>query len=142
MPQSRRTLRAIVHGSTPNHQHLRDRLVVLWVSTIVLDLFFSVIAFFLETNKPGSAIHGYGTALFWTTTQMLTVSSQLPNPVTTGGRVLDVVMEVLAISLVTAQGGSLGSFLYRHSMEKNPMPHHPGQEPDAGAGPAEAEAGR
>ncbi len=126
----------ILHGSTPNHQHLRDRLVFLWLFTAVLDLIFSVIAYLLETDRPGSELHNYGDALFWTTTQLLTVSSQLANPVTAGGKILDVVMEFVAMTLVTAQAGSLGSFLYRLSMERNPLPHHENQtgepKPEAG----------
>jgi hypothetical protein len=106
---------------------LRDRLVFLWMATIALDLIFSLIAHLLETGRPGSGLHNYFDALFWTTTQLLTVSSQLPAPVTAGGKILDVAMEFVAMTLITAQAGSLGSFLYRLSMERNPMPHHEDQ---------------
>ena len=126
MNDVKRNVVAILRGDTPNHEHLRDRLVFLWMLTLALDLLFSVLAHVLETGRAGSGLHNYGDALFWTTTQLLTVSSQLPNPVTAGGKVLDVVMELVAMTLITAQAGSLGSFLYRLSMERNPMPHHPG----------------
>ena len=136
---TRRTMMAVVRGSTPNHLHLRERLVFLWGSTVVLDLVFSVLAHLFKTGRPGSGLHDYGDALFWTTTQLLTVSSQLPNPVTASGKVLDVVMQLVAVTIITSQAGALGSFLYRHSMERNPLPvHHappasPAAEPEAGA---------
>ena len=119
-----RGLVALLRGSTPTHLHLRERLVVLIASTLAMDLICSVIAFLTERDKPRSDIHHYGDALFWTTTQLLTVSSQLRNPVTGTGMVLDVVMEFFGITVVAALAGSLGSFLYRRSMERSP-PQHP-----------------
>ena len=38
----------------------------------------------------GSAIHNLWDAFFFTTVQLLTVSSQMPNPLTTGGRIVDI----------------------------------------------------
>lgn len=136
MNDAKHNLLDLFRGATPNHEHLRDRLVSLWTLTIGLDLVFSILAQLLETGRKGGGLHNYGDALFWTTTQLLTVSSKLPNPVTAAGKVLDVVMEFVAMTLITAQAGSLGSFLYRRSMERNPSPQHakPGQTtPEAGA---------
>jgi hypothetical protein len=118
-------LLAVMHGSTPNHLHLRQRLATLVASILVIDAVASVLAWRLERNLPRSDIHHYGDALFWTTTQLITVSSQMRNPVTGPGMVLDVVIEFLGITVVAALAGSLGSFLYRRSMERNPLPHHP-----------------
>jgi len=118
-------LMAVLRGSTPNHLHLRQRLIVLIGWVLALDAVASGLAFWLERDAPRSDIHHYGDALFWTTTQLITVSSQMRNPVTGGGMVLDVVIEFAGITVVAALAGSLGSFLYRRSMERNPHPHHP-----------------
>src|SRR4051794_20031075 len=60
-------LLAVMHGSTPNHLHLRQRLVTLVASVLVIDAVASVLAWRLERNLPRSDIHHYGDALFWTT---------------------------------------------------------------------------
>jgi hypothetical protein len=115
---------AVVHGSTPNHLHLRERLAVLVTVVLAMDAGSSVLAWVLERDVPRSDIHSYGDALFWTTTQLLTVSSPMRNPVTGGGMILNVVMEFFGITVVAALAGSFGSFLYRRSMERNPTRHH------------------
>jgi hypothetical protein len=42
--------------------------------------------------------------------QLLTVSSAITNPLTAGGRVVDVALEAWAIFVVTAVAGSFASF--------------------------------
>ena len=42
----------------------------------------------------GTEIHGFGDALFFSTVQILTISSQLKNPLTTAGRLVDVALEI------------------------------------------------
>jgi hypothetical protein len=59
--------------------------------------------------------------MFWTTAQMLTVSSQMPNPVTTGGKIIDLFLEFWAITAVTAVAGSFGAFFHRRGLEMDPM---------------------
>ncbi|HST81542.1 MAG TPA: ion channel [Kineosporiaceae bacterium] len=117
-------LAAIMHGSTPNHLHLRERLSVLIGAVLMVDAVASVLAWRLEDDVPRSDIHHFSDAIFWTTTQLFTVSSQMRNPVTGAGMVLDVVIEFIGITVVAALAGSLGSFLYRRSMERNPHPRH------------------
>lgn len=53
----------------------------------------------------------------WTTTQLLTVSSQLKNPISLGGRILDVFMEVYAITVIATLAGALGSFFQKRGQE-------------------------
>jgi hypothetical protein len=48
---------------------------------------------------------------------MLTVSSQLKNPISAGGRILDVFMEIYAISVIASLAGAIGSFLQKRGEE-------------------------
>jgi hypothetical protein len=63
-----------------------------------------------EHRAAGSDIHSFGDALFFTTVQLLTVSSQIKNPLTTGGRIVDVVLELWAVIIVAGSAGALASF--------------------------------
>lgn len=111
----------LVRGSTHTHLMLRDRLTLLVAATGLLDLGFSLAVYLAERRAPGSQLTGYGTALFWTTSQLLSVSSSLTAPLTTTGRVLDVLMEIWAITVVAWLAGSFGSFFHRRSHERHPM---------------------
>jgi len=110
-------LRAVMRAGTPTHARLRDTLMALAIATIGLDLVCAILALLLERHVPKTQIHTYGSALFWTSTQLLTVSSQLPNPLSFGGRVLDVAMEAYAITVVATLAGSIGAFLVRRARE-------------------------
>jgi hypothetical protein len=48
---------------------------------------------------------------------LLTVSSSIKNPVTVGGKILDVFMEIYAITVVAALAGAFVSFLQKRGQE-------------------------
>lgn len=102
---------------TPTHRRLRDHLTAIASATIGLDLICAVIAFLVERHSHETEIKTFGSALFWTSTQLLTVSSSIKNPISTGGRVLDVIMEIWAISVIAALAGAMGSFLQKRGEE-------------------------
>jgi voltage-gated potassium channel len=108
----------VARGSSKTHEHLRDRLLAVAAVTVVVDLLASVVILFFERRAPGTAIHTYGDSLFWTTTQLLTVSSQLPNPISAGARILDVGLQAYAITVVAALAGAFGAFFHRRSAER------------------------
>ncbi len=110
----------VAQGRTPTHAHLRSRLVSLFIATLLLDAVASVLAFLFERHAEGTGITTFGDALFWTTTQLLTVSSQLPNPISSAGRVLDVFLQAYAISAVAYLAGSFGAFFHRRGNERDP----------------------
>ena len=64
----------------------------------------------LETGVGKSEIDNLWDAFFFTTVQLLTVSSQMKNPVTTGGQVTDIFLELTAICLVSGIAGAFASF--------------------------------
>lgn len=113
-----RELYSVARGSTPTHDRLRQRIVFVIVLTLAIDLVLSVVIWRLEHGAPETDIHGYGDALFWTSSQLLTVSSSMKNPLTTGGRVLDVFMELYGITVVATLAGTFGSFFHTRSRER------------------------
>ncbi len=126
----------IVRGVTPTHHLLRSRIGFLFAATLVLDLLASVLIYFFERHAPGTEITNFGDAVFWTTTQLLTVSSQLPNPISTPARVLDVFLQAWAISAVAILAGSFGAFFHRRGLERDAG--DPGSSSAAAAGPGGA----
>jgi hypothetical protein len=110
----------VARGGTPTHEHLRSRLALLTFITIALDIVATVLIFLFERHAPNTQITTVGDALFWTTTQLLTVSSQLPNPISTPARILDVFLQAWAISAVAILAGSFGAFFHRRGNERDP----------------------
>jgi hypothetical protein len=113
-------LRDVARGRTPTHSRLRDRLVGVALTTIVIDLLCALLAFGFEHHARQTQITSFGSGLFWTSTQLLTVSSSIGNPITTPGRILDVAMEIYAITVVGALAGAIGAFLVKrgHELER------------------------
>jgi len=117
MRRTGRELRAIFRAETPTHRRYRDHLTIIVVVTIVVDLLCSVLAYFLERHAAGTQIHTLGSAFFWTSTQLLTVSSQISDPISFGGRALDIFMEAYAISVVATLAGATGAFIQKRGSE-------------------------
>jgi hypothetical protein len=116
----------VLRGRTSTHLHLRSRLVFVTGATVLVGAVASVLILLFERHAPGTEITNLGDSLFWTSTQLLTVSSQLPNPISTPARVLDVFLQAYAISVVAVLAGSFGAFFHRRGMERAPLePHDP-----------------
>jgi hypothetical protein len=111
----------VARGVTPTHDRLRSRLVFLFIATLALDAAASVLIFMFERHARGTGITTIGDSLFWTSTQLLTVSSQLPNPISTPARGLDIFLQAWAISVVAILAGSFGAFFHRRGLERDPL---------------------
>lgn len=122
----------IAQAATPTHQHLRSRLTILFLATVALDAVASLLIFFFERNADRTEITNIGDSLFWTSTQLLTVSSQLPNPISTPARVLDIFLQAWAISVVAILAGSFGAFFHRRGLERDASESPQGAQPGAG----------
>jgi hypothetical protein len=118
----RKELAAVVRGDTLTHELLRSRLLFLFLATVVLDVVASLLIFMFERHASGTEITNVGDAVFWTSTQLLTVSSQLRNPISTPARVLDIFLQAYAISAVAFLAGSFGAFFHRRGAEIDPLP--------------------
>jgi hypothetical protein len=103
----------LARGRTDEHSKLRDRLATALAATLVVDAIGTTLMYLLEHGKDKSNIGSVWQAFFWVTAQLLTVSSQMRNPVTTGGQVVDLLLELWAISVVAAVAGSFAAFLQR-----------------------------
>jgi hypothetical protein len=105
----RRGTDQIVHlGGTPSSP-CRPPAHAFGLTLLVLAV-GSVLIWAFESGVKGGDIHGYGDAVFFTAVQLLTISSAIANPLTTGGKVVDVALEMWAIFVVTGVAGSFASF--------------------------------
>jgi hypothetical protein len=110
-------IRMVLRGESHTHRVLRSRLTVLFGATVLLDAVGTILMYLFEHDHRGSGFDDLGGALFWVSAQLTTVSSQMPNPVTTAGRVLDVLLEIWAISVVATLAASLAAFLRARHVE-------------------------
>jgi hypothetical protein len=92
------------------HRRLVSRLLIVLTLTMLIDAVGTVLVYAFERNVKGGDIHTLGDALFFTTVQLLTVSSQIRNPLTAGGKVVDVFLEVWAVIVVAGSAGAIASF--------------------------------
>jgi predicted RNA methylase len=112
-----REVREVARAGTPTHGQLRDRLAGVAFFTLGVDLICAALALAFEHGAKATQISSFGSALFWTSTQLLTVSSSIQNPISTAGRVLDVAMEAYAITVVATLAGSIGAFMVKRARE-------------------------
>jgi hypothetical protein len=104
-------VRLLLSRAPPRPHHvLRRRLLEALVVVAVVDAAGTVLMWLFEDDVSRSAIHNLWDAFFFSTVQLLTVSSQMPNPVTTGGRIVDIVLELTALCLVSGIAGVFASF--------------------------------
>jgi hypothetical protein len=101
------------------HLVLRQRLTAAFVIVGIVDLAGTLLMWLFEDDVGRGAIHNLWDAFFFTTVQLLTVSSQMPNPVTTGGRIVDIFLELTALTLVTGMAGAFGSFFLHIGAERS-----------------------
>ncbi|MDP9225326.1 MAG: hypothetical protein M3P18_16075 [Actinomycetota bacterium] len=92
------------------HRRLVSRLLLVLALTAVVDAIGTMLVYFFERNAMGTDIHTLFDAFFFTTVQLLTVSSQIKNPLTVAGRLVDVFLEVWAVLVVAGSAGAIASF--------------------------------
>jgi hypothetical protein len=120
MGRLRTEVRMVVRGESRTHRFLRSRLAFLLGTTLLLDVVGTLLMYLFEHDARGSGFDDLGGALFWVSAQLTTVSSQMPNPVTTPGRVLDIALELWAISVVATAAASLAAFFHARHLEEAP----------------------
>ena len=96
----------------PHHRRLGNRLILALAVVAIADAIGTVLMWLFEDDARRSEIHNLWDSFFFSTVQLLTVSSQMRNPVTTGGRIVDIFLELTAIVLVTGVAGAFASFFF------------------------------
>jgi len=124
MRRAGREAREVARAGTPTHGRLRDQLLAVLIATIGVNLICAVLALLFEQHEKQTQVKSFGSALFWTSTQLLTVSSSVQNPISTAGRILDVGMEVYAITVVATLAGAMGAFLVKRGREMEQAAEH------------------
>lgn len=92
------------------HKRLVGRLLIVLIATVIVDVVGTIAVYFLEHQAKQTEIHNIFDAFFFTTVQLLTVSSQIKNPLTTGGRIVDIVLELWAVIVVAGSAGAIATF--------------------------------
>jgi hypothetical protein len=92
------------------HRRLVSRLLLVLTLTLGIDGIGTVFVYFFERNVKPTDIHTLFDAFFFTTVQLLTVSSQIKNPLSVVGRVVDIFLEIWAVVIVAGSAGAIASF--------------------------------
>ena len=92
------------------HRRLLARLGLVVAATVVIEVLGTVAVYFLERHAKGTEIRSVGDAVFFTSVQLLTVSSQIKNPLTSWGRIVDVLLELWAVVVVAGSAGAIAAF--------------------------------
>jgi hypothetical protein len=96
---------------TARHRVLAVHLLIIVLATLVIDAIGTVLMLMFERNVHGSEIHSFFDSFFFTTVQLLTVSSQMKNPVTNAGRIVDIFLELWAVLVVAGSAGAFANFV-------------------------------
>lgn len=99
-------------------RRFRTRIAVLAMVSVGVDLVCAAIALAFEHHGPGG-FATYWEALFWTTTQLLTVSSQLSNPHHTVTKLLDVFMELYAVVVISSLAATFSDLLQHRTRRRS-----------------------
>jgi hypothetical protein len=78
---------------------------------VIVDAVGTILIYLFERHAHGTEIHTLGEAFFFTTVQLLTVSSQIRNPFTAFGRAVDILLELWAVLVVAGSAGAFAAFL-------------------------------
>jgi hypothetical protein len=92
------------------HRRLLARLLLAFGLSIVVFAAGTVLMWALESGRKGGDIRGFGDSAFFCAVQLLTVSSQIKNPLTSPGKIVDVGLEVWAVFVVKVVAGSFATF--------------------------------
>jgi hypothetical protein len=92
------------------HRRLLARLLLLIAATVVVDVVGTILDYRFERHAPQTDVKNVFDAFFYTTVQLLTVSSSLKNPLTTGGKIVDLGLEFWGVLAVAGSAGAMASF--------------------------------
>ena len=109
---------AVARGSSKTHYHLRHRILIIFGATAVFALLCTLVVYLTEHGAKGTEIHSLWDSFLFSTSQLLTGSSGA-NPTTNFGKVLELIFDLWAITVVASLAGSFGAFFHARSKEMN-----------------------
>ena len=109
---------AVARAKTKTHYHLRRRIAIIFGTTAVFAVICTLIVYFAEHEAKGGEIHSLWDAFLFSTSQLLTGSS-VANPTTNLGKILELIFDLWAITVVASLAGSFGAFFHARSKEMN-----------------------
>jgi hypothetical protein len=109
---------AVARAKTKTHYHLRRRLAIIFGATAVFALICTLVVYIAEHGAEHTEIHTLFDSFLFTTSQLLTGSS-VANPSTDAGKILELVFDLWAITVVASLAGSFGAFFHARSKEMN-----------------------
>jgi hypothetical protein len=109
---------AVARGSSRTHYHLRHRILIIFGATAIFAVLCTLIVYLAEHRAHGTEIHSIWDSFLFTTSQLLTGSS-VANPRTDLGKILELVFDLWAITVVASLAGSFGAFFHARSKEMN-----------------------
>jgi flagellar basal body-associated protein FliL len=113
---ARREMIAVVQGSSRTHAHLRRRLLTIFLVTAFFAVVSTLVVYLTEHGAKHGEIHSLFDAFLFSTSQLLTASS-VANPKTNAGKVLELLFDIYAITVVATLAGSFGAFFHARSKE-------------------------
>ncbi len=111
-----REVLAIARGDSDTHTHLRNRLLAIIWATLALAVVSTFVVYFAERHAEGTEISNVGDAFLFSMSQLVTASS-VAAPTTSSGKVLELLFDIYAITVVATLAGSFGAFFHRRSQE-------------------------
>jgi hypothetical protein len=106
-----RPFEVLRHPRSPS-ELLVARLTLVTLAVVVVDVVAAFVFYLLERHAAGTDVTTYEQSLYWMTSQLTSVSSSLSNPVTTGGHVLAVAIDILAVGVVTLLVATIAQHLH------------------------------
>ena len=97
-----KSLYATFFDQSERFRQFRRNIADITAATVVVVAVGTPLVFLFERQSSGSEITNVGDSLFWTIAQVLTVSSAMPAPLTTGGRVVDVILMAYGVVMIGA----------------------------------------
>jgi hypothetical protein len=98
-------------------RRFRTRLALVGAATLAIDVVLSVVGYFTERGAPDE-FKTVWDAAFWVTTQLLTVSSQLPNPEHTLTKFVDIVLEAWGVLVIAALAGIVTDWIHHRTRHR------------------------
>jgi hypothetical protein len=109
---------AVARASSRTHYHLRRRITIIFGATAVFALLSTLVVYLTEHHAKGTEIKTLFDSFLFTTSQLLTGSS-VANPHTDVGKLLELLFDLWAITVVASLAGSFGAFFHARSKEMN-----------------------